>query len=185
MSPGKPDGDIQEVVGCEDLEFNRHCNAGFDLFTEVLKVVALSRKRLRYLNRFSSELEQIELRNSFKDRQGRRHCSREAAIRQTLERERRQYQAHGLDSSSSACPKAKPSFSPKTGSFCAVRVSVRDITTRPPSCRHFRPHVQLISRTHLASEDLRCRSAARARAARISALPSRWPPQAALCSVST
>lgn len=50
----------------------------------------------RYLNRFSSELEQIELRNSFKDRQGRRHCSREAAIRQTLEREQRQYQAHGL-----------------------------------------------------------------------------------------
>ena len=40
----------------------------------------------RYLNRFSSELEQIELRNSFKDRQGRRHCSPEVAIRQTLER---------------------------------------------------------------------------------------------------
>ena len=56
----------------------------------------------RYLNRFSSELEQIELRNSFKDRQGRRHCSREAAIRQTLERERRQYQAHGLGGSRAA-----------------------------------------------------------------------------------
>lgn len=51
----------------------------------------------RYLNRFSSELEQIELRNSFKDRQGRRHCSREAAIRQTLEREQQQYQAYGLE----------------------------------------------------------------------------------------
>nr|XP_020761517.1 translation machinery-associated protein 16 isoform X2 [Odocoileus virginianus texanus] len=51
----------------------------------------------RYLNRFSSELEQTELWNSFEDRQGRRHCSREAAIRQTLERERRQYQAHGLE----------------------------------------------------------------------------------------
>ncbi|CAM9771078.1 unnamed protein product [Rangifer tarandus platyrhynchus] len=53
--------------------------------------------RWRYLNRFSSKLEQIELRNSFEDRQGRRHCSREAAIRQTLERERWQYQAHGLE----------------------------------------------------------------------------------------
>ena len=51
----------------------------------------------RYLNRFSSELEQIELRNSFKDRQGWRHCSREAAFRQTLERERRQHQAHRLE----------------------------------------------------------------------------------------
>ncbi|XP_016073066.1 PREDICTED: translation machinery-associated protein 16 [Miniopterus natalensis] len=51
----------------------------------------------RYLNRFSSELEQIELHNSIKDRQGRRHCSRETAIRQTVERERRQYEGHGLE----------------------------------------------------------------------------------------
>lgn len=50
MSPVKPDGGIQEVVECEDLEFNRHCNAGFDLFTEVLKVVALSRESLRSEN---------------------------------------------------------------------------------------------------------------------------------------
>nr|CAI9697983.1 unnamed protein product [Rangifer tarandus platyrhynchus] len=56
-----------------------------------------------YLNRFSGKLEQIELRNSFEDRQGRRHCSREAAIRQTLERERRQYQAHGLALSEEEC----------------------------------------------------------------------------------
>lgn len=50
MSPVKPDGDIQEVVECEDLEFNRHCNAGFDLFTEVWKVVELSRESLRSEN---------------------------------------------------------------------------------------------------------------------------------------
>ena len=34
----------------EDLEFNRHCNAGFDLFTEILKVVELSRESLRSEN---------------------------------------------------------------------------------------------------------------------------------------
>lgn len=40
----------------------------------------------RYLNQFSSELEQIELHNSIKDRQGRRHCSQETVIKQTMER---------------------------------------------------------------------------------------------------
>ncbi|XP_032719487.1 translation machinery-associated protein 16 isoform X3 [Lontra canadensis] len=51
----------------------------------------------RYLNRFSSELEQIELHNSIKDRQGRRHYSRETVIKQTMERERQQYEGYGLD----------------------------------------------------------------------------------------
>lgn len=51
---------------------------------------------LRYLNRFSSELEQIELHNSIKDRQGRRHYSRETVIKQTMERERQQYEGYGL-----------------------------------------------------------------------------------------
>ncbi|EPY84086.1 hypothetical protein CB1_000506005 [Camelus ferus] len=50
----------------------------------------------RYLNRFSSELEQIELQNSIKDRQGRRHCSRETVIRQTVARERQQYEGYGF-----------------------------------------------------------------------------------------
>ncbi|XP_021519619.1 translation machinery-associated protein 16 [Meriones unguiculatus] len=50
-----------------------------------------------YLNRFSSELEQIELQNSIKDRQGRRHHSREAAIKQTVERERQQYEGYGFE----------------------------------------------------------------------------------------
>jgi translation machinery-associated protein 16 len=48
------------------------------------------------LDRFSSELEQIELQNSIKDRQGRRHHSREAVIKQTLERERQQYEGYGF-----------------------------------------------------------------------------------------
>nr|BAH12740.1 unnamed protein product [Homo sapiens] len=50
----------------------------------------------RYLNRFSSELEQIELHNSIRDRQGRRHCSRETVIKQTMERERQQFEGYGL-----------------------------------------------------------------------------------------
>ncbi|XP_038610874.1 translation machinery-associated protein 16 [Tachyglossus aculeatus] len=50
-----------------------------------------------YIHRFSSELEQIELRNSIKGRQGRQHCSREATIRQTMEREWRLYEGYGLE----------------------------------------------------------------------------------------
>ncbi|KAL1773172.1 translation machinery-associated protein 16 [Sigmodon hispidus] len=51
----------------------------------------------RYLSRFSSELEQIELHNSIKDRQGRRHHSRETVIKQTMERERQQYEGYGFE----------------------------------------------------------------------------------------
>ncbi|KAA0722420.1 Translation machinery-associated protein 16 [Triplophysa tibetana] len=51
----------------------------------------------RYLHRFDGELEQIELVNSIKGRQGRRHGSREAIIRQTMERERAQYEGTGFE----------------------------------------------------------------------------------------
>ncbi|XP_069872638.1 translation machinery-associated protein 16 isoform X1 [Dipodomys merriami] len=51
----------------------------------------------RYLSRFSGELEQIELHNSIKDRQGRRHSSRETVIKQTMERERQQYGGYGFE----------------------------------------------------------------------------------------
>ncbi|KAM9237534.1 translation machinery-associated protein 16 [Dugong dugon] len=50
-----------------------------------------------YLDRFCSELEQIELHNSIKGRQGRRHFSRETAIKQTMQRERQQYEGYGLE----------------------------------------------------------------------------------------
>ncbi|XP_028599693.1 translation machinery-associated protein 16 isoform X1 [Podarcis muralis] len=50
-----------------------------------------------YLQRFSDELEQIELRNSIKGRQGRQHSSRETAIKQTMERERQMYEGYGLE----------------------------------------------------------------------------------------
>lgn len=46
--------------------------------------------------RFSDELEQIELRNSIKGRQGRQHGSRETVIKQTMERERQLYEGYGI-----------------------------------------------------------------------------------------
>ncbi|XP_029908225.1 translation machinery-associated protein 16 [Myripristis murdjan] len=51
----------------------------------------------RYLKRFDSELEQIELMNSIKGRQGRQHGAREAVIKQTIERERAQYEGNGFE----------------------------------------------------------------------------------------
>ncbi|XP_068176886.1 translation machinery-associated protein 16 [Antennarius striatus] len=51
----------------------------------------------RYLQRFDSELEQIELMNGIKGRQGRLHCAREAVIKQTIERERAQYEGAGFE----------------------------------------------------------------------------------------
>ncbi|RXM32373.1 Translation machinery-associated protein 16 [Acipenser ruthenus] len=51
----------------------------------------------RYLHRFDSELEQIELVNGIKGRQGRQHSSRENDIKQTIERERMQYEGYGIE----------------------------------------------------------------------------------------
>ncbi|KAK2527607.1 Tma16, partial [Columba guinea] len=52
-----------------------------------------------YMCRFNAELEQIELQNSIKGRQGRQHGSREAVIKQTIERERQLYEGYGIGSS--------------------------------------------------------------------------------------
>ncbi|KAI4902907.1 hypothetical protein NFI96_020437 [Prochilodus magdalenae] len=51
----------------------------------------------RYLHRFDGELEQIELANSIKGRQGRTHGSREAVLKQTIERERMQFEGSGFE----------------------------------------------------------------------------------------
>ncbi|XP_012686761.1 translation machinery-associated protein 16 [Clupea harengus] len=51
----------------------------------------------RYLHRFDAELEQVELANSIKGRQGRQHGSREAVIKQIMERERAQYEGNGFE----------------------------------------------------------------------------------------
>ncbi|XP_032381596.1 translation machinery-associated protein 16 [Etheostoma spectabile] len=50
-----------------------------------------------YLRRFDAELEQIELMNGIKGRQGRLHGAREAVIKQTIERERAQYEGIGFE----------------------------------------------------------------------------------------
>ncbi|NXD92186.1 TMA16 protein, partial [Chaetorhynchus papuensis] len=49
-----------------------------------------------YMCRFNAELEQIELQNSIKGRQGRQHGSRETVIKQTIERERQLYEGYGI-----------------------------------------------------------------------------------------
>lgn len=49
-----------------------------------------------YICRFNAELEQIELQNSIKGRQGRQHGSRESVIKQTIERERQLYAGYGI-----------------------------------------------------------------------------------------
>lgn len=51
----------------------------------------------RYLHRFDSEIEQIELTNGIKGRQGRLHGAREAVIKQTVERERAQFEGVGFE----------------------------------------------------------------------------------------
>uniref|UniRef100_A0A3B4AUM1 Translation machinery-associated protein 16 n=1 Tax=Periophthalmus magnuspinnatus TaxID=409849 RepID=A0A3B4AUM1_9GOBI len=51
----------------------------------------------RYLQRFDAELEQIELLNGIKGRQGRLHGAREAVIKQTIERERAQFEGVGFE----------------------------------------------------------------------------------------
>ncbi|KAF3852475.1 hypothetical protein F7725_005830 [Dissostichus mawsoni] len=57
----------------------------------------------RYLQRFEPELEQIELVNGIKGRQGRLHGAREAVVKQTMEREREQYKDVGFGLTSDGC----------------------------------------------------------------------------------
>uniref|UniRef100_A0A673ZU19 Translation machinery-associated protein 16 n=1 Tax=Salmo trutta TaxID=8032 RepID=A0A673ZU19_SALTR len=51
----------------------------------------------RYLQRFDGELDQIELVNGIKGRQGRLHGSRETVIKQTVERETALYHGNGFE----------------------------------------------------------------------------------------
>eukprot|EP00063_Salmo_salar_P062601 XP_014037436.1 PREDICTED: translation machinery-associated protein 16 [Salmo salar] len=51
----------------------------------------------RYLQRFDGELDQIELVNGIKGRQGRLHGSRENVIKQTVERETALYHGNGFE----------------------------------------------------------------------------------------
>lgn len=79
----------------------------------------------RYLHRFDSELEQIELMNGIKGRQGRLHGAREAVIKQTIERERAQYEGIGfgeLPSHKNTCAQL---FNDSVN-FAVLRLSFRD-----------------------------------------------------------
>ncbi|XP_060688844.1 translation machinery-associated protein 16 [Hemiscyllium ocellatum] len=51
----------------------------------------------KYLHRFDSELEQIELANTIKSRQGRQHEAREAVLKHSIERERTLYEENGIE----------------------------------------------------------------------------------------
>ncbi|XP_067877276.1 LOW QUALITY PROTEIN: translation machinery-associated protein 16 [Heterodontus francisci] len=51
----------------------------------------------RYLHRFDIELEQIELTNSIKGRQGRQHGARESVLKHSIERERLLYEENGIE----------------------------------------------------------------------------------------
>ncbi|XP_062992171.1 translation machinery-associated protein 16 [Elgaria multicarinata webbii] len=81
------------IIGEKLLWFQSHLDPNLVEYTkkEACELVE------NYLQRFSDELEQIELRNSIKGRQARQHSSRESVIKQTMERERQQYEGHGLD----------------------------------------------------------------------------------------
>lgn len=68
--------------------------------TRAKKTPKISFKMFRYLQRFDSELEQIELMNGIKGRQGRLHGAREEVIKQTIERERALYEGAGFGESS-------------------------------------------------------------------------------------
>lgn len=70
------------------------------LLLVIQRVCAFSLCMFRYLHRFDSELEQIELMNGIKGRQGRLHGAREAVIKQTVERERAQFEGVGFGESS-------------------------------------------------------------------------------------
>ncbi|XP_037546418.1 translation machinery-associated protein 16 [Nematolebias whitei] len=90
----------------------------------------------RYLHRFDSELEQIELVNGIKGRQGRLHGAREAVIKQTLEREREQYDGVGFEIPDIINAKHLKTFREWTGDLKKLpniklrKVSSKDLDTK-------------------------------------------------------
>ncbi|XP_034043340.1 translation machinery-associated protein 16 [Thalassophryne amazonica] len=75
------------------LWFQRHLDPSKTTFTKKDACDIIE----RYLQRFDVELEQIKLMNGIKGRQGRQHGAREAAIKQTIERERAQFESNGFE----------------------------------------------------------------------------------------
>ncbi|XP_068445162.1 translation machinery-associated protein 16 [Clinocottus analis] len=89
-----------------------------------------------HLQRFNLELEQIELMNGIKDRQGRLHGAREAVIKQTIERERALYEGIGFEIPDIINAKNLKTFRDWTGDLKKLpnlklrKVSNRDLETK-------------------------------------------------------
>ncbi|KAM6940988.1 translation machinery-associated protein 16 [Lycodopsis pacificus] len=90
----------------------------------------------RHLQRFDSELEQIELMNGIKGRQGRLHGAREAVIKQTVERERALYEGVGCEIPDIINTKNLKTFREWTGDLKKLpnlklrKVSSKDLETK-------------------------------------------------------
>ncbi|XP_041642346.1 translation machinery-associated protein 16 [Cheilinus undulatus] len=90
----------------------------------------------RYLQRFDSELEQIELMNGIKGRQGRLHGAREAVIKQTMERERALYESGGFEIPDIINEKHLKTFREWTGDLKKLpniklrKISNKDLSTK-------------------------------------------------------
>ncbi|XP_027874649.1 translation machinery-associated protein 16, partial [Xiphophorus couchianus] len=85
----------------------------------------------RYLHRFDSELEQIELVNGIKGRQGRLHGAREAAIKQSVERERAQFEGAGLEIPDIINTKHLKSFRDWTGDLKKLpNIKMRNVSSK-------------------------------------------------------
>ncbi|XP_029013619.1 translation machinery-associated protein 16 [Betta splendens] len=90
----------------------------------------------RYIHRFDSELEQIQLMNSIKGRQGRLHGAREAVIKQTMERELAQFEGVGFEMPDIINAKHLKTFREWTGDLKKLpniklrKVSIKGLTTQ-------------------------------------------------------
>ncbi|XP_035406417.1 translation machinery-associated protein 16 [Cygnus atratus] len=90
-----------------------------------------------YMGRFSDELEQIELRNSIKGRQGRQHGSRETVIKQTMERERQLYEGYGIEIPDIVNSKHLKFFREWDGDLKRLpNIKMRKLSARDAVCSH-------------------------------------------------
>ncbi|XP_045897780.1 translation machinery-associated protein 16 [Micropterus dolomieu] len=91
----------------------------------------------RYLKRFDSELEQIELMNGIKGRQGRLHGAREAVIKQTIERERAQYEGTGFEIPDIINAKHLKTFKEWTGDLKKLpNIKLRKVSNKGSDTKH-------------------------------------------------
>ncbi|XP_064644574.1 translation machinery-associated protein 16-like [Lineus longissimus] len=86
-------GQKMNAQGEKLLWFQEQLDPAVDLYTlsEVGELIE------RYLHRFDEEVEQIEIKNSIGNRKNRQNASREDVIKHTIETERRDYNAGGIE----------------------------------------------------------------------------------------